>query len=332
LLGVDGGNTKTIAIVATADGTIVGAGRAGCSDIYNSENESAAFDAVCCAVREALAGADGSALDILAGAFSMAGADWPEDIALLEQVVAACGYGRRTRVVNDAIGALRAGTPDGVGVVIACGTGVAIGGRNAQGAVWYSGNWPTAPGGAELGRQALLAVYDAHLDLGPPTALTGAILSSFGVTTVDEILHRTTARETRWSLNDHAPLAPILFDQAMQGDEVACDLVRRAGTRQADVALVAADALGFGARPFRLVLSGGVLRHPSRLLERTICERLESLRPQVEIVLAPPEPAVGAVLLAMDLAGIASDEQTRARLVTTLPRPDFFQTCERAAE
>src|SRR5256884_3691789 len=36
VLGVDGGNSKTIAIVAALDGTILGAGRGGCGDIYNA--------------------------------------------------------------------------------------------------------------------------------------------------------------------------------------------------------------------------------------------------------------------------------------------------------
>ena len=36
VLGVDGGNTKTIAIVAALDGTILGTGRGGCGDIYNA--------------------------------------------------------------------------------------------------------------------------------------------------------------------------------------------------------------------------------------------------------------------------------------------------------
>src|SRR5438105_4774145 len=36
VLGVDGGNTKTVALVAALDGTILGAGRGGCGDIYNA--------------------------------------------------------------------------------------------------------------------------------------------------------------------------------------------------------------------------------------------------------------------------------------------------------
>ena len=34
LLGVDGGRTKTVALVAEPGGAIVGAGRAGCADIH----------------------------------------------------------------------------------------------------------------------------------------------------------------------------------------------------------------------------------------------------------------------------------------------------------
>src|SRR5205807_1808836 len=37
VLAVDGGNTKTIALVASLDGTILGAGRGGCGDIYAAE-------------------------------------------------------------------------------------------------------------------------------------------------------------------------------------------------------------------------------------------------------------------------------------------------------
>src|SRR5438445_523942 len=36
VLGVDGGNTKTVALIASLDGTILGAGRGGCGDIYNA--------------------------------------------------------------------------------------------------------------------------------------------------------------------------------------------------------------------------------------------------------------------------------------------------------
>ena len=106
LLGVDGGNTKTVAVVAAADGTILGAARIlRTSDIYAVPPDVAV--AIHHEVADQALASAGLAPDSVSvsAAFSLAGADWPEDIALLEHRL-------RTRwpgasVVNDAIGALR---------------------------------------------------------------------------------------------------------------------------------------------------------------------------------------------------------------------------------
>ena len=50
VLDVDAGNTKTVALVALLDGTIVGSGRAGCGDIYGAVSEAAALTEVTSAV------------------------------------------------------------------------------------------------------------------------------------------------------------------------------------------------------------------------------------------------------------------------------------------
>lgn len=325
-LGVDGGNTKTVAIVAKADGTILGAGRGGCADIYNAENEQAAIDEIKRAADRALETAGASASDLVAGAFSVAGANWPEDINLLHNAVRRFGLGRKTHIFNDAIGALRAGTPDGIGIGVTCGTGVAIGARNGRGEIWYSGHWMVALGGAELGRQALQAVFEAHLGLANPSTLTDAMLDYFEVETVEEILYRVTARGAEWTTQDQAQIAPILLDQAAAGDAIAREIVVWAGTRNAEVALVAAGAVGLADQPFRLVLNGGVLRHPSRLFADAICSRVEEAMPVAETVYEAPEPVIGAVLLALDLAEIPAEPETIERLVASLPGDELFAT------
>ena len=45
LLGVDAGNTKTIAVVVTGEGAVLGTGRAGCGDIHNARGPEAAVAA-----------------------------------------------------------------------------------------------------------------------------------------------------------------------------------------------------------------------------------------------------------------------------------------------
>src|SRR5215469_5291322 len=101
VLGVDGGNTKTIALVAALDGTILGAGRGGCGDIYNAEagtdwpdSAAAAIANIEYAVLSALQAAHVKASDLITAVFSMAGADWPEDFAYIEAAMEARGFGR----------------------------------------------------------------------------------------------------------------------------------------------------------------------------------------------------------------------------------------------
>ncbi len=113
-------------------------GRGGCSDIYGATSPEAALDQIAYAVQAALSAAGKQSEDILAGCFSLAGADWPEDYTYLQARMEAFGFGRTITIYNDA---LRAGPPDGTGIVIACGTGAAIAARNAEGRYWHTSFW-----------------------------------------------------------------------------------------------------------------------------------------------------------------------------------------------
>ena len=57
-------------------------------------------------------------------------------------------------MVNDALGALRAGSPDWTGIAVVSGTYNAIGARHPDGRVFHLGFWPDGAGGRELGREA----------------------------------------------------------------------------------------------------------------------------------------------------------------------------------
>ena len=325
LLGVDAGNTKTIALVARADGAVVGWGRAGCGDIYGASSPEAALAEVLRAVEEALAAAGASAHELAAGAFSMAGADWPEDFELLAGAMRGRGLGRKIAVYNDAIGALRAGSPDGFGVSVVCGTGAAIGARAPDGRLWHTSFWQEPQGAGELAQRALRAVYRAELGIDPPTALTGRVLAHFGLPTVEAVLHALTARGRQRPPNVHG-LARVLLDVAAEGDPAARRIVEAHGASLGDYALAAARRVVLVGSAFRLVLAGGVLRHPSPLLRDALVARVQRDAPRVQPVRSRLEPAAGALLLAFELAGAAVDEPLVAQVAATLPPPEFFAT------
>jgi N-acetylglucosamine kinase-like BadF-type ATPase len=300
LLGVDGGNTKTIAVVTTHEGSIAGVGMAGCSDIHNPSAVDAVAEVVR-AVKAALAEARADAADLDATVFSLAGADWPEDFEFLRREI-----GRRLdlrvepAIVNDAVGAIRGGTDDGVGVAVVCGTGGAVAARNAAGDVFHYGFWPDGTGAGALGQQALTAVWRADLGVGPETSLTRRALERWQCSDPLELLHAFTRLDVPAIREvEKASFAAAVLDEADAGDPVALELVTVAGRRLAEYARVAAARVGLSGNPFPLVLSGGVLRHPSRLMRDTIVAHV----PEGVPVTATVEPVVGAVLLAADAVG-----------------------------
>jgi len=303
LLGVDGGNSKTVALVATPDGSVVGAGRvAGNGDPYKVGIE-AAVATHRKAVETALAAAQLRPADVGEAVLSLAGADWPEDIAELE--AAHRTWLARARVVNDAIGALRAAVPAGPGVVVVCGTGTATGARGPDGSTWHSSFWQETQGAHELGVRALGAIYRTELGIDPPTALRGAILAATGEPTVEAVLHHASARGIA-NRRDPAVLAPVLLEVAGAGDPAAREIVARHGASLGRTALAAARRVGIpldGAFP--VALTGGVLRHPSAVLPDSIAAEIRSSAPDAAIVRPDVEPVVGALLLAFDAAGVA---------------------------
>ncbi len=308
VLGVDGGNTKTIAVVAAAGEGVLGVGRAGCGDIYGAASPAAALEEIAAAMAGALAAAGVSADALEAAAFSLAGADWPEDFALLErELPSRLGLAAVPLVVNDALGALRSGAPDWEGVAVVAGTFNAIGARRADGRLFHIGFWPDGAGGRDLARDGLRAVYRAALDLGPPTALLERALSLYGAADGVDLLHGFTRRGGLQAA-DQDRLAPVVLETAGDGDPVARSIVAAKGRILGEQARLCAARAGLPLEGTRVVLTGRVLQHPSPLLADAVMAEL----PGAVAVRHGAPPVLGAVLLAFDRAGRSADADALA--------------------
>jgi N-acetylglucosamine kinase-like BadF-type ATPase len=333
VLGVDGGNTKTIALLAALDGAILGAGRGGCGDIYNAyagstwpDSAAAAVANIEYAVVSALQAAHVAPGDIATAVFNMAGADWPEDFSYLRAAMEARGFGRAIFIQNDAMGVLHAGAADDIGVSVICGTGAATGACGPDGRTWHSSRWQDqTQGGEHLSRKALEAVYRAELGMESPTTLRGRMLAFFDMHSVEEILHHLTARRKHEQVSADG-LAPLLLDEAQEGDSVALAVVREHGEALGNYALAAARKVGLEGRTFALVLAGGVFRHPSTLLEEIISARVLTTCPGVRTTRSRFEPIIGVLCTALEATGVKINEELLARLVPTIPEASLFAT------
>lgn len=330
ILAVDGGNSKTLAVVADQSGRVLGVGRAGGSNHQAPGGLKRAMDNVGLAARRAFEH-PGIGAHMIAGAyFCLSGADFPEDFDQLRIGLEGLGLECRLGLDNDTAAALRSGTdcPDAVAVVWGSGTNAM--GRSAEGRTirlpgvgWISGDWG---GGGDLEREAIWLVARAHDGRGQPTLLTDLVLSALQVPDVDAMIRKLyfnlqatyDASEQNGSPADAEEarvttthLTPLIFQAARAGDIVARDLVVRSGTEVATTAAALLRRLDLADRPADVVLGGSVFKAEGSLLLDTVRSRLAGVAPHARITVPDIEPVLGSLLCALDMLHMPVDGTVR---------------------
>ena len=207
-------------------------------------------------------------------------------------------------------------------MAVVCGTSAGTAARSPAGRLWHSSYWQEPEGAEDLARQALRAVYRAELGI-PADQLDGAAAVTLRVPQRGGAAAFLTARD-RPAPAHLGRLARLLLDEAAAGDPVSGQLVQRHGEALGDYALAAARQVGLEGR-YLLVTSGGVMRHPSPLLRRSLLARVQ-VHPQVTWQASRHEPVFGALLLALELAGQTIGPAQFHRLEETCPDEALFLT------
>lgn len=326
VLAVDAGNSKTIALVVDEIGRILGRGRGGRGDIYNAASPAAAADAVLAATGSALAEAGLGPEGLAAGAFRLAGVDWPEDEVWWRSTIATRLPGlARVDVANDGFASLRLGRPDGVGLAIAAGTGPAIAARGPAGRQACSGWWVfDSLGGWGLAGGAIRAVCLAWMGLAEPTALTDALIGLFGARDVYDLQHSFTRRNRTRPRDEELAATRVVLDLAGAGDAVASALVTNQASRfVAYAGWVAAQADAVPGPGLPVVLNGSVATSEHAALRTALVAEFAAAHPTAPILVAEAPPIAGCVLDAFALAALPVDERLRSAVVSA-DHPDTF--------
>jgi len=312
ILGVDGGNSKTLAAVGDDSGRILGVGRSG-SGSHQALGLEAAMLQIRGAADQALAMAHADVSDLAASYFCLAGADLPEDFDLLWPAVRNLGLGHEVGLNNDSMASLRSGTDNPNAVVVALGSGNVAAGHNAAGQEirlpalgWISGDWG---GGGDLARDAIWYSVRAHDGRGEPTALQDMVLRELDVPDVDHLIHGLYHQQIDRMRVLH--LAPHVFDVAEAGDRVARHLVEEQAKEVVITAVALLRRLDILDTPSDVVLGGSIFKTRSVLFMDAIREQLAELAPLARIVRPNVEPAVGSLFCALDLLHVTVDESVR---------------------
>jgi N-acetylglucosamine kinase-like BadF-type ATPase len=298
VIGVDGGATKTDAVVLSAAGRVLGSGRAGCSNWENAGLDGA-IAAVAAAVDEALAGAGCRRGDVAASAFALAGFDWPGDRQMLDPPLAGLGLGGPRLVTNDAFAALRAGISGPVGCVSSAGTGSVAAGRNEAGesARTMAQGFGELGGASDIVERAIWACARMREAAGPDTALAAAFCEALGARDLDDLFEAITRR----GVTPGAGLAPLVLGVAAGGDEVAHQLLQEQGRSLADEVLGVARRLRMIETGFELVTAGSVHLAGSAALDDAFTVRVAGHAPRAQIIPLRERAVIGAARLALEL-------------------------------
>jgi N-acetylglucosamine kinase len=305
VLGIDGGATKTEAILISSDGRVIGVGRGGPSN-YHAAGIEATRQGIAEAVAEAHAAAGVAAGPCAAAFLGLAGLVSPRDRAIIYALA------RELHLApDDAIGidhdcriALAGGLSGRPGIVQIAGTGSSTFGVNAAGEAWRAGGWGQLLADEGSGywfglraMQSAVGAYDGRLG---DTILLDRIQDALQLKDMNDIMQRLYF--DGMGKREIAALAPLVLDAARAGDRIARELVDEGMGHLAACVDAMARRLKMTGAPVEIALVGGLFQAENVVVESfraTVADYLGAF----EVRTPELSPAAGAALLALDMAG-----------------------------
>ncbi|QKY69990.1 N-acetylglucosamine kinase [Lentibacillus sp. CBA3610] len=309
ILGVDGGNSKTYAVIVNSNGDRLGQGISG-----NGNHQGTGVDKFLenmqSAVNQALNEARLQPSEISFAQFGLAGADREKDIQLLRNALATLPF-KDWDLAPDTLEGLRAGSRTNIGVVLVCGAGTNAAGRNSIGDTVQTGGFGyrfgDGAGGGFIALEAFRAAVRAWELRGPQTLLTEMLPASVGFQRMKDMYHYYLDH-----LHEEFPLTFTLtvHQAADRGDAEAINILKKVGWELGLAANSVIKRLGnFEIEPIPIVLVGSVLQEGKNpYLLNTLEETVKNENPASEFINLEMEPVYGAILLAMDHLNIKAND------------------------
>ena len=255
---------------------------------------------------------------IAAAVFGVAGYDWPAERQETLDSIATLGLLSPVEVYNDASLGLVAGSPSGWGVVVVSGTGCNCRGwdsqRQREGKMTGTGRrFGEGAGALELIAKAVEVVAAAWSMRGPSTNLSRVLVEYCGCPDLDRLIEALALEQV--SIPPEA--VKVIFETAAEGDPMAIALLQWAGEKLGELANGVIRQLRFERLEFDVVLAGSMFEGSPLLAER-VGEAVHLLAPGARLRRLSAPPVIGAVLLAMESAGLSPDLTVRRNLCQPL--------------
>ena len=295
IIGIDGGGTKTIGILATATGQHLAQVQSGPANyhVVGEAQTQAVLEGI---VEELYEKAEVPTSSDVRFCLGMAGLGRAADREVIGRICDELGTPQNRILTHDAHIALVGGSEKQEGVIVISGTGAIAYGINADGREARASGWGYLLGdegsGYDIAIKGLQAIARAADGRGDQTELTDRILNRLQLNEPSALIRWVHAA----SRDMIAQLAEVVFNTAKTGDTTADRIVEEAADELVCAATSVIEQLEF-TEPFDIVLSGGNLIHQTMFADK-LRYRFASIQSEASVQLPKHEPAYGAVLLA----------------------------------
>ena len=301
-LGVDGGASKTAAIVTDETGRPLGRGMSGGSNHLRVGIEQATRN-VERAVNIALVEAGIAIRQIEYAYCGIAGSDHPAHHERVVEALSVFFPGGNFIVDTDARIALTGAVGFGAGVVIISGTGSVAFGRNARQEEGRAGGWGPTLGdegsGYAIARDGLSAIVRAHDGRDQATAMTDLLCREYLMCEPADLPRFVYATTTH--ADDIARFGRLVIEAAGTGDPVAVDILDRAGRELGECVLAVARRLSMTGDDFPVAYVGGAF-HAGELLLEPMRRTVTAEAPKATLIKPLRSPVEGAAMMAVRAA------------------------------
>lgn len=298
-LGIDGGGTRTNAVIMNASKDVLAEGEAGPSNPLRVGVEHA-VDNILKATENACDRGGLIAADISAATLGLAGVRRRDIRERVKDSFCKRLNIKNTTVVTDAEIALFGTTMGKPGLVVIAGTGSICLGKNEKGETAISGGWgPLAGdegGGAGIAQTALHTVAKASDGRGRKTALTERAAEYFRASGPENLIVAIYSPQV-----DNlriAGFARLVVETALEGDAVAVDILKDAGKELGLAACAVIEKLGLARRKIPIGCVGSVF-NAGKLLTEPMLEVIHKTASQAYLTEPLLQPSHAAAIMAM---------------------------------
>jgi len=299
IIGVDGGGTKTVAVLANLNGKILAKTKTGSSHPRNLGLEEA-IENLSLAIKKVLRknkkiSATFLGLPAMEEEFKFKKGVIKRELLKHKEISPI--FKGKVIIDSDQLVGFRSGTDCKDGMILIAGSGcVAHGWREGKEAKACGWGYLSEIGSAFwVGQKAVQEIFKDLDGRGPQTLITKLVFQKLKVRNKENLIKRIYSKNPTEVL---PPLAILVDKASKRGDKIAKNIMAEAGKELSLSANQVIKKLGFPKVKFPLILIGSLFK--SKIVLNTVKREIKKFAPKVTFIRPKVEPVIGAVKLAIE--------------------------------